>query len=209
MWPNWNNGRGIRRLKTREPKLLIHFCQSYRSVHPDHHLATHTIALSQATQLLQARKSEDDVIGICDMCDKLRVSQIIKILNLYTPAGWLNFYCYEVWQLFPQTSLRRGLVQPLSERSRVGFRCDTLLTIVQQWFHLFLYNYFTLFLIMISPFSFSQERAMEEAKNQVTLLMDTKFSFAVRFPFNPSNINFAELEVSLVFPPLSMIIQPS
>ena len=40
-----------------------------------------------------------------------------------------------------------------------------------------------------------QERAMEEAKNQVTLLMDTKFSFAVRFPFNPSNINFAELEV--------------
>ena len=39
---------------------------------------------------------------------------------------------------------------------------------------------------------------MEEAKNQVTLLMDTKFSFAVRFPFNPSNINFAELEVGLV-----------
>ena len=52
---------------------------------------------------------------------------------------------------------------------------------------------------MISPFSFSQERAMEEAKNQVTLLMDTKFSFAVRFPFNPSNINFAELEVRLVY----------
>ena len=40
----------------------------------------------QATQLLQARKSEEDVTGICDMCDKLRVSQIIKILNVYTPA---------------------------------------------------------------------------------------------------------------------------
>ena len=40
----------------------------------------------QATQLLQARKSEEDVAGICEMCDKLRVSQIIKILNLYTPA---------------------------------------------------------------------------------------------------------------------------
>ena len=60
----------------------------------------------QATQLLQARKSEEDVPGICEMCDKLRVSQvsadpdcdemihithwppfqIIKILNLYTPA---------------------------------------------------------------------------------------------------------------------------
>ena len=40
----------------------------------------------QATQLLQARKSEEDVAGISEMCDKLRVSQIIKILNLYTPA---------------------------------------------------------------------------------------------------------------------------
>ena len=30
---------------------------------------------------------------------------------------------------------------------------------------------------------------------QVTLLLDTKFSFAVRFPFNPSNINLAELEI--------------
>ena len=59
-------------------------------IQPEDHLATHTIALSQATQLLQARKSEDDVIGIFDMCDKLRVSQIIKILNLYTPAGRFN-----------------------------------------------------------------------------------------------------------------------
>ena len=41
-----------------------------------------------------------------------------------------------------------------------------------------------------------QDKAMEEAKQQVTLLMDTKFNFAVRFPFNPSNINFAELEVT-------------
>ena len=118
-------------------------------IHPGDHLATHTIALSQATQLLQARKSEDDVIGICDMCDKLRVSQIIKILNLYTPAGWLNFYCYEVWQLFPQTSLRRGLVQPLSERSRVGFRCNSWPIIVQ---HRFILSY-----KIISPFLFSGE----------------------------------------------------
>jgi myosin-5 len=35
---------------------------------------------------LQARKSDDDVQQICDMCDKLKVSQIVKILNLYTPA---------------------------------------------------------------------------------------------------------------------------
>ena len=34
----------------------------------------------------QARKSDDDVNQICEMCDKLKVSQIVKILNLYTPA---------------------------------------------------------------------------------------------------------------------------
>lgn len=36
--------------------------------------------------LLQARKSDEDVQAICDMCDALKVTQIIKILNLYTPA---------------------------------------------------------------------------------------------------------------------------
>lgn len=34
----------------------------------------------------QARKSDEDVQKICDMCDSLKVSQLIKILNLYTPA---------------------------------------------------------------------------------------------------------------------------
>lgn len=34
----------------------------------------------------QARKSDDDVQTICEMCSALKVSQIIKILNLYTPA---------------------------------------------------------------------------------------------------------------------------
>ena len=40
----------------------------------------------QASQLLQARKSEEDVQIICDMCSELKVVQIIKLLNLYTPA---------------------------------------------------------------------------------------------------------------------------
>ena len=35
---------------------------------------------------MQARKSDEDVQKICDMCDELKVSQLIKILNLYTPA---------------------------------------------------------------------------------------------------------------------------
>jgi len=99
----------------------------------------------QATQLLQARKSEEDVAGICEMCDKLRVSQIIKILNLYTPADEF------------EERVSPAFVRKIQSKL--------------------------------------QDRSMEEAKNQVTLLMDTKFSFAVRFPFNPSNINLAELEI--------------
>lgn len=40
----------------------------------------------QAAQLLQARKSDEDVDAVCEMCNKLTANQIIKILNLYTPA---------------------------------------------------------------------------------------------------------------------------
>merc|ERR1712227_378371 len=92
-----------------------------------------------------ARKSEEDVAGICEMCDKLRVSQIIKILNLYTPADEF------------EERVSPAFVRKIQSKL--------------------------------------QDRSMEEAKNQVTLLMDTKFSFAVRFPFNPSNINLAGLEI--------------
>ncbi|XP_058794767.1 unconventional myosin-Va [Phymastichus coffea] len=40
----------------------------------------------QAAQLLQARKQDEDVDSVCDMCNKLTANQIVKILNLYTPA---------------------------------------------------------------------------------------------------------------------------
>ncbi|KAK9892692.1 hypothetical protein WA026_021547 [Henosepilachna vigintioctopunctata] len=40
----------------------------------------------QAAQLLQARKEEEDVDSICDMCNALSGQQISKILNLYTPV---------------------------------------------------------------------------------------------------------------------------
>ncbi|XP_031836007.1 dilute class unconventional myosin isoform X3 [Nomia melanderi] len=42
--------------------------------------------LIQAAQLLQARKSDEDVNSVCEMCNKLTANQIVKILNLYTPA---------------------------------------------------------------------------------------------------------------------------
>ena len=40
----------------------------------------------QAAHLLQAKKSQENVNEICSMCSNLRVSQILKILNLYTPG---------------------------------------------------------------------------------------------------------------------------
>ena len=109
----------------------------------------------QATRLLQA--PEEDVPGICDICDKLRVSQIIKILNLYTPADEF------------EERVSPAFVRKIQAKL--------------------------------------QERSMEEAKNQVTLLMDTKFSFAVRFPFNPSNINLAELDIPDLYTNLNSMIR--
>ena len=48
---------------------------------------TDTLApIIQAAILLQAKKSVQNVQQICDMCTNLRVSQIVKILNLYTPG---------------------------------------------------------------------------------------------------------------------------
>lgn len=42
--------------------------------------------ITQATKLLQTRKSSDDIGTIEEVCNKLRPSQIIKILNMYTSS---------------------------------------------------------------------------------------------------------------------------
>uniref|UniRef100_A0ABD2WEW9 Unconventional myosin-Va n=1 Tax=Trichogramma kaykai TaxID=54128 RepID=A0ABD2WEW9_9HYME len=55
----------------------------------DYRLVPATDALQpivQAAQLLQARKRDEDVDAVCDMCSCLSANQIVKILNLYTPA---------------------------------------------------------------------------------------------------------------------------
>ncbi|XP_073981938.1 dilute class unconventional myosin isoform X2 [Rhodnius prolixus] len=41
--------------------------------------------IMQASQLLQARKSDADVESVAEMCDRLTINQILKLLNLYTP----------------------------------------------------------------------------------------------------------------------------
>ncbi|KAM7314396.1 unconventional myosin-Va [Ixodes scapularis] len=100
----------------------------------------------QASQLLQARKTDEDVASICDMCDKLTTAQITKILNLYTPAD-----DYE--ERVPVSFIRK-IQAKLQERNQ-----ETL------------------------PVSDN------------TLLMDTKFAFPIRFPFNPSRIQLEDVTI--------------
>lgn len=110
----------------------------------DRRLETASEALQpiiQASQLLQARKTDEDVNSVCEMCNKLSANQIVKILNLYTPAD-----DYE---------------------SRV-------------------------------PVSFIkkvQDKLKERGENNEQLLMDLKYSYPVRFPFNPSDIRLEDIEV--------------
>ena len=130
----------------------------------------------QATQLLQARKTEEDVTGICEMCDKLRVSQIIKILNLYTPADEFEERVSPAFVRKIQNKLQERAMEEAKNQVRIQRK-------TVETFSLF-FMYF-----------------------QVTLLMDTKFSFAVRFPFNPSNINLAELEIPELYSGVTPLVR--
>ncbi|XP_050398741.1 unconventional myosin-Va isoform X2 [Patella vulgata] len=95
----------------------------------------------QASQLLQARKTDSDVESISDMCSKLTNAQIVKILNLYTP------------------------VDEFEERVPISFIRKI------------------------------QEKLKSRDDTNNTLLMDTKYSYPVTFPFNPSNIQLESIEV--------------
>ncbi|XP_041356072.1 unconventional myosin-Vb-like [Gigantopelta aegis] len=77
---NWSKGMQIR-------YNLSHLEQWLRDnkLHESGAVAT-LEPIVQASQLLQARKTDADVDGICEMCSKLSVAQIVKILNLYTPV---------------------------------------------------------------------------------------------------------------------------
>ncbi|KAK2576101.1 hypothetical protein KPH14_007435 [Odynerus spinipes] len=95
----------------------------------------------QAAQLLQARKSDEDVNSVCEMCNKLTANQIVRILNLYTPAD--DF----------ETRV------PVSFIKKV------------------------------------EAKLAERGENNEQLLMDLKYTYPVRFPFNPSNIRLEDIEV--------------
>ncbi|XP_056002833.1 unconventional myosin-Va-like isoform X5 [Ostrea edulis] len=77
---NWSKGMQIR-------YNLSHLEQWLRDNKLNESGAQSTLeTITQASQLLQARKSDADVDSICEMCSKLTTPQIVKILNLYTPV---------------------------------------------------------------------------------------------------------------------------
>ncbi|XP_043264989.1 unconventional myosin-Va isoform X1 [Colletes gigas] len=95
----------------------------------------------QAAQLLQARKTDEDVNSVCEMCNKLTANQIVKILNLYTPADDFESRV------------------PVSFIKKVQAKLD------------------------------------ERCENNEQLLMDLKYSYPVRFSFNPSDIRLEDIEI--------------
>lgn len=44
----------------------------------------------EASQLLQANKTDDDIEMLCSMCSRLTTAQIVKLLNMYTPVDDLE-----------------------------------------------------------------------------------------------------------------------
>ncbi|GFY64185.1 unconventional myosin-Vb [Trichonephila inaurata madagascariensis] len=131
---HWTKGMQIRynlsHLEQWCRDLRIEYSEVIETLHP----------IVQASQLLQARKTDEDVQSVSDMCDKLTTSQIVKILNLYTPADE-----YE-------------------ERVPISF---------------------------IRKMQACLQKRDEAAPS--TLLMDTKYAFPIRFPFNPSNIQLEDI----------------
>ncbi|BFZ26086.1 hypothetical protein BsWGS_29125 [Bradybaena similaris] len=126
---NWSKGMQIR-------YNLTYFEQWLRDNFPhEPGVADVLEPVIQASQLLQARKTDSDVNSICDLCSKMTMAQIIKILNMYTPVD--DF----------EERVHPAFIRKIQAKLKLQGK---------------------------SPSS--------------TLLMDTKFSYPVTFPFNASSV---------------------
>lgn len=64
---------------------LVQWCRERYLVHW-REIVEQLDPITQATKLLQTRKSSDDIATIEEVCNKLRPSQIIKLLNMYSSS---------------------------------------------------------------------------------------------------------------------------
>lgn len=124
----------------------------------------------QASQLLQARKTDEDVNSVCEMCNKLTANQIVKILNLYTPA--------DDYESRVPVSFIKKVQDKLKERGenneQVSLLCKPTRPTIEHSRTI---------------------RAFGPCLSRFQLLMDLKFSYPVRFPFNPSDIRLEDIEI--------------
>ncbi|CAL8128677.1 unnamed protein product [Orchesella dallaii] len=105
----------------------------------------------QASQILQARKSDNDVGIICDICDSLSIQQVVKLLNLYSSKDGID--ADKVSKQFIER------VQSKLFESRTK--------------------------------GLEQAEALAKTK----LLMDTQYTYAVKFPFNPSSVKLEDINI--------------
>ncbi|KAK9511427.1 hypothetical protein O3M35_000087 [Rhynocoris fuscipes] len=75
---HWSKGMQIR-------YNLSHLEQWVREQINDSRVIDTLAPIIQASQLLQARKTDADVQNVAEMCSNLNTSQILKLLNMYTP----------------------------------------------------------------------------------------------------------------------------
>lgn len=120
----------------------------------------------QASQLLQARKTDEDVASVCEMCNKLTANQIVKILNLYTPA--------DDYESRVPVSFIKKVQDRLKERGENNEQVSLPFKPITRNI-LGRCEYLRFF-----PFQ---------------LLMDLKFTYSVRVSFNPSDIRLENIEI--------------
>ena len=97
----------------------------------------------EAAQLLQARKTDDDVENVCSICSRLTSAQIVKLLSMYTPSDELEDSIPVKFIRQVETELKKRLPDP----------------------------------------------------TQGKLLMDTKLTYTVRFPYSASAVKLEEVTV--------------
>lgn len=134
----------------------------------------------EAAHLLQARKTDEDVDSICEMCSNLSAQQICKILTLYTPA--------DDYEPRVTTSFIRKVQAKLAERQEAQEQKVVI-------------NYNSEYKIVSSE----HYKLLRKVSNNIVclrcflifqpLLMDIKYNFPVRFPFNPSTICLEDIEI--------------
>lgn len=120
--------------------------------------------ITQATKLLQTKKTEDNISTIVEMCNKLTSSQIMKILNLYTAVDEENI----------SADFLKKIQAYLREQRKDGKNLV---------FKLSLFRY----LLTLSP-----PLSLPDA-NKSTLLFDTKHTFPLTIPYKPLDVKLQNI----------------